>query len=208
MPAFVIFVEGADTEPAKVPVYVVESEEHASLICEGMKESEYQIFNFSFTHCTRSDRGKFAVWAKMIEDARKGVYGNIVGGIHDMIDGAYSIMGGRRSCEKIASGADTETGNSGSTTQTKLADDVTKRAGTPPDPSKEKRPAYDRDHLFLQWYDSEGVRTYHSHAKIRDKWKAMTKEEREEIAPKAASNVTRHTVITAVKTAQKERSGT
>jgi hypothetical protein len=106
MPAFVIFVEGADTEPAKVPVYVVESEEHASLICEGMKESEYQIFNFSFKHCTRSDRGKFSVWAKMIEDARKGVYGNIVGGIHDMIDGAYSIMGGRRSCEKITSGAD------------------------------------------------------------------------------------------------------
>ena len=116
MPAFVIFVEGADTEPAKLPVYIVESAEHASLICEGMKESDYHIFDFSFKHCTRSDRGKFAVWATMIYDAREGVYGNIVGGIYRMIDGAYSIMSGRRSRQKIASGGDTETGNGGSTT--------------------------------------------------------------------------------------------
>lgn len=114
MPVFVIFVEGADTEPAKLPIYVVESEEHASLLCEGMKEGDYAIFDFSFQHCTHSDRGKFAVWATMIRDARKGVYGNIVGGIHDMIDGAYSIMSARRSREKIASGADTGTGNAGS----------------------------------------------------------------------------------------------
>ena len=75
MPAFVIFVEGADTEPKKVPVYFVESEEYARLICEGIRESEYAIFDFSIKHCTRSDRGKFAFWAKMVIDARDGVYG-------------------------------------------------------------------------------------------------------------------------------------
>ena len=111
MPVFVIFVEGADTEPAKVPVYVVDSEEHASLLCEGMKETEYAIFDFSFKQSTRSDLGKFAIWANMICNARKGVYGNIVAGIHDMIDGAYFIMSGRRLSDKIASGADTETDN-------------------------------------------------------------------------------------------------
>ena len=95
MPVIVIFVEGADTEPAKVPVYVVESKDHASLICEGMKESDYASLDFSFKECTRSDLGKFAIWATMIVDARNGVYGNVVSGVHDMIDGAYSIMSGR-----------------------------------------------------------------------------------------------------------------
>ena len=131
MPAFVIFVEGADTEPAKLPVYIVESEEHASLICEGMKESDYHIFDFSFKHCTRSDRGQFAVWATMICDAREGVYGNIVGGIYKMIDGAYSIMSGRRSREKIDSGAATETGNGGSKTA-KQDDETADDNGQPP----------------------------------------------------------------------------
>jgi hypothetical protein len=108
VPVFVIFVEGADTEPARLPVYCVESEEHASLICEGLKESEYRIFDFSFNPCTRSDRGKFAVWAAMICDARDGVYGNIVGGIYKMIDGAYSVMSGRRTREKTASGCEAD----------------------------------------------------------------------------------------------------
>lgn len=127
MPVFVIFVEGTDTEPRKLPVYIVESEEHASLICEGLKESDYQIFDFSFKHCTRSDRGKFAVWTTMICDAREGVYGNIVGGIYKMIDGAYSIMSGRRSREKIASGADTATGDTGSTPSTTTPDEDERR---------------------------------------------------------------------------------
>jgi hypothetical protein len=112
----VIFLEGADTEPAKVPVYVVESKEHARLICEGMQESEYAIFDFSFKICTRSDRGKFAFWATMVIDARDGCYGNIVTGIYNMIDSAYWIMGGRQRREEIPSGADTETGNGGSKT--------------------------------------------------------------------------------------------
>jgi hypothetical protein len=125
MPVFVIFVEGADTEPAKVPVYGVDSEEHAILLCEGMKESDYAIFDFSFKHCTRSDRGKFAVWATMIDDARKGVYGNIVGGIHNVIDRAYSIMSGRRLRDKVASAPDTDTSNAGSPTPTGQVQPVT-----------------------------------------------------------------------------------
>ena len=105
MPIFVIFVEGTDTEPSKIPIYIVETEEHASLICEGMKESEYQIFDFSFKHCTRSDRGKFAVWSTMICDARAGIYGNIVGAMYKLIDGAYWTMSGRRLGDKPPSGA-------------------------------------------------------------------------------------------------------
>ena len=102
MPVFVIFVEGADTEPPKVPVYVVESEEHASLICEAMRESEYGRFDFSFKHCTREDRAKFAVWAVMIDDAWKGDYGNIVEGIHRMMDEVCRVM-------SVSAGADSAT---------------------------------------------------------------------------------------------------
>jgi hypothetical protein len=145
MPSFVIFVEGADTEPAKVPVYVVESEEHASLLCEGMKESEYAIFDFSFQHWTRSDRGKYAVWLNMICDVREGVYGNIVGGIHNMIDGVYFIMSGRRLGDKIASDADTETDNGGSQADEKSQKMKTTELPPPPDD-----PLCDRAQLVLQ----------------------------------------------------------
>lgn len=76
------------------------------------------------------------------------------------------------------------------------------------EPKAKKRPAYDRDHLFLEWYEDEGADTYHSHAVIRDTWNDMDPKERERKAPTAAGNVTRDTVITAVKTAKKERNGT
>lgn len=68
-----------------------------------------------------------------------------------------------------------------------------------------KRPAYERDHLFLEWYEAETEKTYHSHAKIRDKWNEMSKEERREIAPKAGGTVSRAVVITGIKKARSER---
>ena len=96
MAVIVIFVEGADTKPDPLPVYFLDNQEHATLICEGLKESEYRIFKFSIKCCTRSDRGRFAVWAKMAIDARDGVYGSIAAGIYDMIDEARAIISQRR----------------------------------------------------------------------------------------------------------------
>ncbi len=72
MAAFVIFVGGADTEPDPLPVYFLDNQEHAKLICDGLVESEYRVFSFSVKQCTRSDRGKFAVWAEMTIDVRDG----------------------------------------------------------------------------------------------------------------------------------------
>ena len=86
MGAHVIFVEGCDTEPAKLPVYIVESEKHASHICEGIKETEYGLYRFSFVECTKSDLCKFPFWAKMTFDAQEGVYGNIIGGIYNSLE--------------------------------------------------------------------------------------------------------------------------
>jgi hypothetical protein len=100
MAVIVIFVEGADTEPDLLPVYFLDNQDHATLICEGLKESEYRIYNFSMMHCTRSDRGRFAVWAKMAIDARDGVYGNIAAGIYNMIDEAHAIISQRRVHQK------------------------------------------------------------------------------------------------------------
>jgi len=46
-------------------------------------------------------------------------------------------------------------------------------------PSQGKRPAYDRDHLWLDWKREDGL----SPAKIRDRWNAKSKQEREGAAP-------------------------
>lgn len=35
---------------------------------------------------------------------------------------------------------------------------------------KRRRPTYERDHLWLSWYEVEGSDTFHSPAKIRDRW--------------------------------------
>lgn len=96
MAVIVVFVEEADTEPDPLPVYILDDEEHATLICEGLKESEYRIFKFSIKHCTRSDRGRFAVWAEMTIDVRDGVYGSIAAGIYNLIDRAHAIISHRR----------------------------------------------------------------------------------------------------------------
>jgi len=70
---------------------------------------------------------------------------------------------------------------------------------------KTKRPCRDRDKLFLQWYESEDTETYHSHAKIRDRWNAMIKEKRAEVCPSNPNNVNRSTAIAAIKAAKRDR---
>ena len=117
MPGFTIFVEGADTEPAKMPVCVVDGEKYASRLCEGMRETEYAMFHFSFEPWTKSDLGKIPAWVEMIEDAQNGVYGEIVAGICNLAERMYLFMGGRRSRDKFTSDADTVASNGGSTTQ-------------------------------------------------------------------------------------------
>ncbi|TWU06881.1 hypothetical protein CA54_52830 [Symmachiella macrocystis] len=131
MPAFTIFVEGADTEPAKIPVCVVDGEKYASRICEGMKETEYAAFNFSFELWTKSDLGKAPAWVVMIEDAQNGVYGEIVAGICNLAERMYLFMGGRRRREKTASGEDTVSDNDNSTTA-KQDDETADDNGQPP----------------------------------------------------------------------------
>jgi hypothetical protein len=59
--------------------------------------------------------------------------------------------------------------------------------------------------LFLEWYEAETEETYHSHAKIRDKWNETSKEERRKTAPQADGKVSRSVVITAIKKARRER---
>jgi len=70
---------------------------------------------------------------------------------------------------------------------------------------KTKRPCRDRDKLFLQWYESEDTKTYHSHAEIRNKWNTMSKDERTKICPSNPNNVTRSTAIAAIKAAKRDR---
>jgi hypothetical protein len=53
-----------------------------------------------------------------------------------------------------------------------------------PEASGEKeRPAYGRDHLWLGWYDDTNGGEYRSCGKVRDKWNAMSEQEREPYAP-------------------------
>ena len=40
-----------------------------------------------------------------------------------------------------------------------------------------------RNAKFLEWYGTCGSDTYHSHAKIRDKWNGLSLQEREKICP-------------------------
>lgn len=94
MQGFTIFVEGADTiqQLRKVPVYFVPEEKYAARICEGMGETEYAQFDFTFEQCTKSDLGKIPAWAVMIEDVRNGVYGDIVANISDMAERMHRFM--------------------------------------------------------------------------------------------------------------------
>jgi hypothetical protein len=62
-----------------------------------------------------------------------------------------------------------------------------------------------RNAKFLEWYESKGSDTYHSHAKIRDKWNGMTKDERAAICPAAPVSVNREVVIQGVKRAAQAR---
>jgi hypothetical protein len=57
-----------------------------------------------------------------------------------------------------------------------------------------KRKCFDRDHTMLGWYEKITSETYHSNAKIRDRWNSDN-----------GDCVSINTVITAIKTAKKER---
>ena len=96
MAAFVIFVGGAGTEPDPLPVFFVDSGEHAVRICEGIAATEYRIYKFTCHEVSKSDLSKFPFWTEMTIDARDGVYGEIAAGIYNMIHRAYSIIDQRR----------------------------------------------------------------------------------------------------------------
>lgn len=110
---FTIFVEGIDTVPPKVPVNIVDGEKYASRICEGLKETEYSVFDFSFEPWTAADLSRIPAWTVMITDARNGVYGEIVAGICNMTERMYLFMGGRRRGDENLSGSDKDTSNAG-----------------------------------------------------------------------------------------------
>ncbi len=78
MAAFIIFVEGADAEPDPLPVFFVDSAEHAALICEGIEATEYRIYKFTVQEVSKSDLSKFPFGAEMTIDARDGWCENIV----------------------------------------------------------------------------------------------------------------------------------
>ena len=46
-----------------------------------------------------------------------------------------------------------------------------------------------RDAKFLEWWETEGSPTYHSPARIRDRWQALTTEERKAICPKRYAKI-------------------
>jgi hypothetical protein len=96
MAAFVIFVGGAGTEPDPLPVFFVDSGEHAARICEGIEATKYRLYKFTSLEVSKSDLSKFPFWKEMTIDARDGVYGEVVAGIYDMIDRAYTIISQRR----------------------------------------------------------------------------------------------------------------
>lgn len=92
-----LFVEGADTVPAKLPINLVWGEELASRICECLRETEYAMFDFSFEPLAPANRHKMPAWAVMATDAKEGVYGTIAAGICRVTERLYLFMGGHRS---------------------------------------------------------------------------------------------------------------
>ena len=69
-----------------------------------------------------------------------------------------------------------------------------------------RRPAYERDHLWLKWRDVEEI----GPAAIRDRWNGMSGEERKTICPRAANCIGsgepgREVVRKALKRARRER---
>jgi len=74
-----------------------------------------------------------------------------------------------------------------------------------------RRPAYDRDHLWLRWHEQDKM----GPAKIRDGWDGMSDDERKTACPRAWETISgdgakmkksgREVVITGLKKARKER---
>jgi hypothetical protein len=80
-------------------------------------------------------------------------------------------------------------------------------AGLPPDHTPKLRPAYRRDHLWVRWQE-DGERF--GPTKIRNRWNALSKENRELVAPRCSHRVGKdssgiETVKRSLKTAKKER---
>jgi hypothetical protein len=72
------------------------------------------------------------------------------------------------------------------------------------------RPAFDRDHKWLGWYEDSSAQTFHSHAKIRDCWNEMSDEQRMGICSTCSTQVGkgepgRRVVVQAITKAKKER---
>jgi hypothetical protein len=56
-------------------------------------------------------------------------------------------------------------------------------------PVARKRRCYDRDYLWLKWYETEGQDTYHSPAKIRDRWNTMSESDRQSQSPRCSHTI-------------------
>jgi len=74
----------------------------------------------------------------------------------------------------------------------------------------DERPAFRRDHKWLEWYETADTDTYHSHAKIRNLWNATPEAERREICPMWCGTIGkgesgRRVVVEAIKKASAER---
>ena len=50
-----------------------------------------------------------------------------------------------------------------------------------------------RNDQFLEWYEAKGADTFHSHATIRDKWNALTLQERATICPDRPETIAKGT---------------
>jgi hypothetical protein len=53
------------------------------------------------------------------------------------------------------------------------------------DSGPSRRPEFERDHCWLDWYETSGSHTFGNAGAIRDKWNALTNTERRSIAPRA-----------------------
>jgi|GEM_PF-2178536 len=72
---FTIFVEGLDSEPPKLPVHIVRGDaDRASRLCDSLKV-RFRMLAFSFERWSASDLASPPAAAVMVDDARKGVFG-------------------------------------------------------------------------------------------------------------------------------------
>lgn len=88
----------------------------------------------------------------------------------------------------------------------KIADRSKKpRPATPLGCEKPRKPAQPRNDKFFEWYNDKDSDTYHSSAKIKERWNGMAKEERSAVAPWCSNTVTIEVVEQAIKVAKNPR---